>query len=624
VRSEELLELLTEASFTLLFVVVLARAVRRPLRAHIEATLLFAAPTLVLALGRAEDALGWGPDPLRSHIKWALVLAIPYILLRLVADFSDVPRPMLRGAGIGLVILAVGSFAAPSPQPFEVTAVGALYFFGLEAYAAIAFVRTARRSGGVTRRRMQAAAAGSLLLGLALLVVPLSTGLPAFATLWQILTQLLALVAGMAYFLGFAPPTWLRRAWQEPELRAFLGRAASLPRLPDTAGIVRELEHGAATSTGAPVATIGLWDETDRVLRFTGPKGESFDIAPGQLIAGRAFAEQRAIHSTDAPLDDPAYAGVYRSSGAGAVLAAPITAGERRLGVLAVFAPYPPLFVEDDLALVQLLADQAAVILESRALIDQAAWVRAREEATRLKDDFLSAAAHDLKTPLTTLVGDAQLLVRKARLRPDAPPDVAGLVRIEQAAMRLRGLVLDLLDVSRAERGRLVGATEVVELVEIAKAACRRHTSERHPCVLEAGAPVWSVGDSARLAQLLDNLLENAAKYSPAGGEVRVRVWEEDGQARLSVADQGVGIPAQDLPRIFDRYHRGTNVDDRRFPGMGLGLYICRVIAEQHGGCIWASSTPGAGSIFHVALPLAPVPAQAQEPILPAGEPTHA
>jgi signal transduction histidine kinase len=93
-------------------------------------------------------------------------------------------------------------------------------------------------------------------------------------------------------------------------------------------------------------------------------------------------------------------------------------------------------------------------------------------------------------------------------------------------------------------------------------------------------------------------------KYSPEGGEVQVRVWQEDGAARLSVADRGIGIPPDDLPRLFDRYHRGMNVDDRRFSGMGLGLYICRGIAEQHGGRIWAESVPGQGATFHVALPL--------------------
>jgi signal transduction histidine kinase len=105
--------------------------------------------------------------------------------------------------------------------------------------------------------------------------------------------------------------------------------------------------------------------------------------------------------------------------------------------------------------------------------------------------------------------------------------------------------------------------------------------------------------------QLLENLVENAIKYSPEGGDVRMCVWRENGEARLTVTDQGIGISASDLPMLFERFQRGTNVDDRRFAGMGLGLFICRGIAEQHGGQIWASSPgEGRGSTFHVALPL--------------------
>jgi signal transduction histidine kinase len=89
---------------------------------------------------------------------------------------------------------------------------------------------------------------------------------------------------------------------------------------------------------------------------------------------------------------------------------------------------------------------------------------------------------------------------------------------------------------------------------------------------------------------------------------VRVQVWQEAGTNRLSVTDSGIGIPTEDLPHVFERFHRGTNVDDRRFAGMGLGLFICRGIAEQHGGRIWATRAPGSGSTFHVALPGAAPP----------------
>src|SRR5204862_6643022 len=139
---------------------------------------------------------------------------------------------------------------------------------------------------------------------------------------------------------------------------------------------------------------------------------ETLALEPGKLFGGRASGLQRALFSTDPLRDTPAGAADYRPRKVGAVLAAPITAGERRLGVLTFSAERPPIFAGSDIELAKLLADQAAVILESRALIDHAARVRAREEATRLKEDFLSAAAHDLKTPLTTVDAQAEFLER--------------------------------------------------------------------------------------------------------------------------------------------------------------------------------------------------------------------
>jgi signal transduction histidine kinase len=248
---------------------------------------------------------------------------------------------------------------------------------------------------------------------------------------------------------------------------------------------------------------------------------------------------------------------------------------------------------------------QAAVVLESRALIDEAARVRAREEVTRLKEDFLSAAAHDLKTPLTTLVAQAQLLERRAVRAPNAPADVEGIRRLVREAQRLKTLVLELLDAARAEQGRLVGQREDVDLVALVQEICARHTSPRHPCIVDGPRSVAGVYDPVRIMQLVENLVENAVKYSPEGGAVRVKVWREDGYNNLTVTDSGIGIPSEDLPHIFERFHRGTNVDDRRFAGMGLGLFICRGIAEQHGGRIWATRAPGGGSTFHVALPAA-------------------
>lgn len=601
--ADEFLNYLTQALFLLIALSVTARALARPLRANVDTALFFGLVALAITEGWAVMALQLSGSHAAAAIGGMLIMAMPYLLLRLLADFSEVRPLIMRLAEVGLILSLIGLAVLPSPLPLLATLAMVVYFALVTGYAAFGFFREARRASGVTGRRMRAVAAGSFALGLVIVLAGAQVLDPELATLWTVLSRLLGLASGLGFFIGFAPPGWLRRAWQEPELRAFLGRAASLPRLPDTASIVQALEQGTAAALGAPGATVGLWAESEQVLRF-GSAAPFFEVPSGRMLAGQAFADGRSILSTDPPRDDPEHAELYRAARARAVLAAPIAAGQRRLGVLVVYSPRAPIFAEDDLLLVQLLADQAAVILESRALIDEAARVQAREEATRLKDDFLSSAAHDLKTPLTVLMTQAQMLERRAVRHPDEPADLDGIRRVIREVRRLNRLVLELLDVSRLEQGRLLGPRESVDLVALARQVCRRHASAVHPCQVEANAPLVGWCDPVRVLQLLDNLLENAVKYSPDGGEIHTTLAREADQAHLVVADPGIGIPSEDLPRLFERFHRGSNVDDRRFSGMGLGLYICRGIVEQHGGRIWADSEPGRGSAFHVLLPL--------------------
>jgi signal transduction histidine kinase len=573
----------------------------------VDIALFFGASALIIAFGWISDLLHLVPDRLMAAVASTLLMALPYLLLRLVHDFAAVPPLLMWGAAVGLAACAVGLFLGqPSTWPLWLILLYVAYFVGLVGYTTARFIEAARRAQGVTRRRMQLVAAGSFFLGLTIAIAGFQAAAPALAGLWMGLSRLSGLASGLAYFLGFAPPLWLRRAWQEPELRAFLGRAARLPRLPDTRQIVRELEQGAATALGAPAAVIGLWDPHADLLRSE-YQGNAYAWPSDQLIGGRAFSHQRPIFTANAPREDPEHAEIYRAGQAIAVLAAPITAGPNRLGVLSVFAARAPIFAEDDLSLVQLLADQAAVILESRALIDEAARVQAREEATRLKDDFLSVAAHDLKTPLATLLLQARLLERRLRRIPAAGGEVERVEAHIAEIQRLRTFVLDLLDAARAEQGQLVGARQRANLGDLVRACqARRPRRERH-YDLEIEDDVVGLYDMPRIEQVIDNLLDNAEKYSRAGGSVRVRLWREDETAHLTVTDDGIGVPADDLPHIFDRFQRGANVDDRRFAGLGLGLYLCRAIVEQHGGRIVASS-PGLerGTTFHVTLPALP------------------
>jgi signal transduction histidine kinase len=605
VTALELVSLLTQTIFVLIFLLVVWGFLRRPTRTSIDIALFFGAISVAIVESLIANAFRLQQVELITDIVALLVIAMPYLLLRLVDDFSDVPFVVKRLAEVGLFLSAVAFIATEGTLPPPILLAVVLYFAALSLYCAVAFVRASRGSAGVTKRRLQAVALGTFLLGVAILVAGLAPLLPpSIAGLPNGLTQVLALASAIGYFVGFAPPQVLRRAWQEPELRAFLRRAASLPRLPDTPSIVRALQDGAGSTLGAR-ATIGLFDPETNTLKFHDPHGVlPNEIGRSEYLAWRVFETRQAEYFSDAARAHPALASSYRAHGVRSLLIAPISAADQRLGVLEAYTDHEPVFSEDDLDVVRLLADQAAVILESRALIDEAARVRAHEEAARLKEDFISAAAHDLKTPLTTLVAQAQFLERRAETQPAAPADLPGLRRIVREAKRLSALVLELLDASRLEQGKLVGEREPVDLVELARDVARRDTYQGRRIKISAGGPVVGSYDPRRIGQVLENLVENAVKYSPDESEIQIDLAQRDGQAYVDVTDQGIGIPPGDLPQIFERFHRGSNVDDRRFAGMGLGLFICKGIVEQHGGCIWVESRVGTGTTFHVVLPI--------------------
>ena len=603
----DLLSVATQVLFLFVCAVTVAKAVRHPRRANFDIALLFSLSATIIIESWLDHVAGIRPGRLEAAFAGSVLMALSFLMLRLVDDFTEVPLWLMRAAALGFAVAIAGLFAVPAKLPIVAVLAYVLYFFVLEVYCAAKFVQTAVLSRGVTRRRMEAVAAGSVFLGLVLVVAGVQQAVhphaPRLDDLWTSLSGLLGFACGLSYYLGFATPAVLRRAWQEPDLRAFLGNATDLPRLPSLDSMLEELQRGIAHALGAPHAVIIIADEAHGTLRARFGD-EVFDRAADELIAGRVFRTQQPEFLQDAPAVEPENAEVYRRYGVMAVIAVPVTTGARRLGVLTVWSPRAPIFAEEDLSLAQLLADQVAVVLENRRLIDEAASVRAREETTRLKDEFLASAAHDLKTPLTALIGQAQLLERRAIRRPDQPPDIAGLRRLSSESQRLRDLVLSLLDVSRAENGGLLSVQDSVDLSALARESCTRHSQQLLHCEVDAPEPVVGCFDVHRIRQLFENLVENAVKYSPQGGEVLVTVRARGDEAEISVNDHGIGIAPADLPHVFERFHRGANADASHFAGMGLGLYICKGIVEQHGGRIEVSSEAGTGTTFLVALPL--------------------
>jgi signal transduction histidine kinase len=601
VSAIELIQILAQLTWVAIGTIEVVRAIRRPSRSNIDIAFFFGVLALVTVEGRVVALLDVPYEDVVRTASIALVMALPYLMLRITRDFAGV-RPAIRHAAeIGLAasaVIAVAGWVSVLPATMFLV----LYFAAVTIYCAARAVGLAASTYGVTRQRMRAVAAGSYFLGIAILIAGVGIVAPALAGVVGALTQLGALASAVSYAIGFTPPNALRRYWQIPELRSFLRRSATLPRA-TMSEIVDDLAGVAGRALGAR-ASIGLWDGDRGVLRYRDPAGAlPEEIGPSTFLAWRVFETQLPLYAADAATANPAYAEGYRRSRVGPILIAPITAGTRRLGVLEVFASREPVFAEDDLDFVQLMAQQAAVLLESRALIDDVARVRAQEESARLKEDFVSAAAHDLKTPLTTIMAQAQLLERRAE-RDGRSSELPGLRRLVRETAQLSRLVEELLDASRLERGALPIHLEDGDLAAVVREAADRERPGGERIDAAAEGPLRARFDPERIRQLVDNLIENALKYSPAESPVEVRAWEEDGSARLAVRDHGIGIPSEDMPHVFERFRRGSNVDHRRFSGIGLGLYICKGIAEQHGGRIWAESAPGRGTTFHVALPL--------------------
>ncbi len=234
---------------------------------------------------------------------------------------------------------------------------------------------------------------------------------------------------------------------------------------------------------------------------------------------------------------------------------------------------------------------------------------RQAEADSRAKDQFLAMLSHELRNPLGAIRTAAHTLEGAGASPSLSPEAIRHLSRIITRQSRHLTLLLDdLLDVARVTAGKIELRRDPVNLAEIAERCLRTFTGagllERHRIEAEI-APAWVEGDATRLEQVVSNLLENAVKYTPAGGLVRLRAERRDGEAVLRVEDTGVGIPAEILPHIFDLFVQGERTLDRSQGGLGLGLTLVRQLVEKQGGRVEASSPgPGLGSAFEVRLPV--------------------
>jgi two-component system, sensor histidine kinase and response regulator len=262
--------------------------------------------------------------------------------------------------------------------------------------------------------------------------------------------------------------------------------------------------------------------------------------------------------------------------------------------------------------------DVTAQIRAEEALTRQAQQLSMQNERLReldeMKDEFIGLVSHELRTPLTSIIGYVKLL-RDKRVSELHADHYADVIRLN--SQRLLRLVEDLLFLSQNHPGKMAVELRSADLGEIAASvvAEMRPEAERRNIglALSASAAPRLPVDAARIAQLLGNLISNAVKFTPDGGRVRVEVGTEGDQAVLTVADTGVGIPAADRERIFDRFVRSAIATRQAIPGTGLGLTIARDIVAAHDGTITVESDEGRGSTFKIWLPLRPAPVPGTE-----------
>ena len=309
--------------------------------------------------------------------------------------------------------------------------------------------------------------------------------------------------------------------------------------------------------------------------------------------------------SSHAPSDPHLLPEMVALLGLRSAMIVPLTLGRQILGLLLVADRAGALpFRDEDLGVLQAVAGQAAVSVENQRLHEQIKEANARlQEYDRMKSEFVAIIAHDFRSPLMAIRGFAELVLEDTDLPLESRQEF--MQTIMDQTDDLARLANDTLLISRMETGEIQYEWRDVELAPLILEAVPLGLSQ-HSLVTDvpAGLPAI-VADADRIKQIVTNLLSNAVKYSPEGGAITVRVRERgDQHVLIEVADQGLGIPPDQVGRLFQKFERVRTDEHLRVSGTGLGLYICKKIAEGHGGQIWVESEPGRGSTFSILLPV--------------------
>jgi two-component system, OmpR family, phosphate regulon sensor histidine kinase PhoR len=373
-----------------------------------------------------------------------------------------------------------------------------------------------------------------------------------------------------------------------------LGRAANVERC-----FIRLVEEPGKQWRLGPIAF--EWDAPE-IPALTADSDLQYPVT---MLAAMTRATQWSEDITrDDRLRDPA-AGIGATElirmGTTAILSTPLEWGDELLGVVTFHSQFPRKWSQSDIALIEAAAREVAIAIDHARRYREAVQTAEKlRELDQMRSDFVSMVSHELRSPMTVVAGIADILENRAdRLTPDQSNEL--IETLGREARRLRRLVSEVLDLEAIDQGRMELHRSVVEIVDLIREAVA-DAVEPHRTKVETTLKAANLNvDPDRIKQVLINLISNAAKFSEADRPIRVMIDGNEEVCRVSVIDNGEGIPEDQMGRLFQRF---TRLDvERRIPGSGLGLYLSKQIVEQHGGKIWVESTVGKGSTFTFTLP---------------------
>lgn len=408
-----------------------------------------------------------------------------------------------------------------------------------------------------------------------------------------------------------ASVTLLQR--QKEELSHILDINRQLTSTLDLEPLLQKIIEAAADLTETEAASIMLYDEKMHELRFRAATGKNAEqLAKVRVpiegsIAGTIWKTGQPMLISEAEQDPRHYDATDQAIQFETrnILGVPLSIQDRSIGVLEVVNRHDDeSFAEEDVRLLSTLAGQAAIAIQNAQLVGelQKAYQKLNQ-LDSLKNDFIAIASHELRTPLGLVLGYASML------KDDASGPAAQQVEaVLQAALRLRGIIEEMVNLRHLDTGARMLQPEVMDikvLIGLVCAECDTLAHGKGQTILFQlpSEPVLVNADRAQITIVLNNLLTNAIKFTPDGGQIAVGAAPHDSEVWVTVSDTGVGIPTGDLERIFERFYQVEPHMNRRHGGMGLGLSIARGMVELHGGRIWAESRVGRGSRFTFTLP---------------------